>query len=233
MKLLNKYHGLFIAQPVGGAGNQTFELFRDGTRFSAGSNWNKISDPSLNNMFLSATYIDLAGLSVEDETVFFSGAAVQEAGYRTIVQGGSGDQIAIWDILTSIPVDFEALDPSWIYTGLGFPECILNFEHVLYQRKQVWALTSDLTTLAPQLIEETQSGSMLPTASDRIYSYRLIQLGMFSPTMGPPPSGAILVTVPSARHVIQAEAKKEPEYQYLMRLKKSYDLQNEPDVERT
>ena len=233
MKLLNKHHGLFVAAPVGGAGNATFELFRDGTTFSAGNDWEDISRPNINNLFLSATYIDLAGLAIEDETVFFEGATVQEAGLRTIVQGGAGDQITVWDILTSIPVDFTSLDDSFIYTMLGFPESKLNFEHVLYQRKQVYALTSDNDASTPGLLDDAQSGSLLPTASDRIYSYRLIQLTMFSPTPGPPAGGAILVTVPSARHLIQAEAKKEPDYQYLMRLKKSYDLQNEPDVERT
>jgi len=182
---------------------------------------------------LSSTYFDLAGLAVEDETLFLDAATVQEAGTKTMVQGGAGDQYIVWDILTSVPVEWSGFVDEWYYNGLGFPETKGNFEHVLYQRKQVWALTSDNDSLTPTLIDEAQSGSLLPTASDRIYSYRIVQLSVFSAAMGPPPTGLIYAVIPPVRHLIQANAKKEQDYQYLMRLKRSYDLQNEPDVDKT
>jgi hypothetical protein len=34
-----------------------------------------------------------------------------------------------------------------------------------------------------------------------------------------------------ARYLLRASAKEEAEFEYLMRLKRSYDLQNEPDVD--
>ena len=74
----------------------------------------------------------------------------------------------------------------------------------------------------PVLSEEHQSGSLSPTASDRIYSYRLLIVGAVGDTS---------VVLPPVRHLISAEAKEEPEYQHMMRLKRSYDLQNEPDVD--
>ena len=37
------------------------------------------------------------------------------------------------------------------------------------------------------------------------------------------------VAVTGARYMLRATAKEEPEYEYLMRLKRSYELQNEPD----
>ena len=232
MKVLHKSHQLLVLDPVA-LGGQDYKLFRDGTTFSAGPNWQDISTPNLQNLFLSSTYFDLAGLAVEDETLFIEAATVQSAGARTMVSGGAGDQYTVWDVMTSIPVDWTALDDTWYYNGLGFPATKLNFEHVLYQRKQTWALTSDNDALVPTLIDEDQSGSLMSTASDRIYSYRLVALAVFSGTPGPPPGGLLYVTIPPARHVIQATTKKEPDFEYLMRLKRSYDLQNEPDVDKS
>jgi len=39
------------------------------------------------------------------------------------------------------------------------------------------------------------------------------------------------LTVYPARHLLSSVAKEEPEFQYLMRLMKSYQLQQEPDVD--
>jgi len=39
------------------------------------------------------------------------------------------------------------------------------------------------------------------------------------------------ILTPSGRHVMQVDAIAEPEFQYLMRLKRSYDLQQTPDVD--
>ena len=68
-------------------------------------------------------------------------------------------------------------------------------------------------------IADNQLGSLEATASDRIYCYRVVLY-----------SGAVArFDVYPARYILRADAKEEPEYQYLMRLKRSYELQNQPD----
>ena len=71
------------------------------------------------------------------------------------------------------------------------------------------------------ILGDHQTGSLDATASDRIYCYRAVT---FLQTQNP-----CLIAIPSARYLLRAEAKEEPEYEYLMRLKRSYELQNEPD----
>ena len=68
-------------------------------------------------------------------------------------------------------------------------------------------------------ISDEQMGSLEPTASDRIYCYRIVSLTGTDGSYGVYP----------VRYLLRAEAKEEPEYEYLMRLKRSYELQNQPD----
>jgi hypothetical protein len=153
------------------------------------------------------------------------------------IAGEPEDSILVWDIMTSIPVDWENLDQNnwlqFLYCGLGFPMSFLNFEHVIYQRLTRYGPDLDNGgTIAIKTLDE-QSGSLQPTASDRIYCTRVLILDPQSPSPGPPVTGLSQVIVPPVRYVIYGEARAEAEYQYLMRLKKSYDLQNEPDVDKT
>ena len=76
------------------------------------------------------------------------------------------------------------------------------------------------------LLNEEQYGSMSPTASDRVYSYRVV---VAAGVIGGP--GATSMFVYPARHILRAEAKEEPDHQYIMRLLRSYELQQEPDVD--
>ena len=68
-------------------------------------------------------------------------------------------------------------------------------------------------------IFDEQLGSLEPTASDRVYCTRIVN---FSGVDGN------YFTYP-VRYILQANAKEEPEYQYVMRLKRSYELDNQYD----
>ena len=202
------------------------------------SGWEQATNGvSIFNTFFHTNYIDVAGLSVEEKTVFIEAAATQCGGFFEFVNGSAADSVLVWDIMTSIPVDWANADaPFWgafNYPGLGFPTTPLNFEHVLYQRLTRFGPDLDNgATIAIKTLDE-QSGSLQPTASDRIYCHRVVLLDPNSPEPGPPATGLSQVVIPPVRFVIQAEAREEKDYQYLMRLKKSFDLQNDPDVDKT
>ena len=186
------------------------------------------------NVYVHQNYFDLKGLAVEDKTLFIEAAAVQTAGFSSFLNGAAGDHYYAWDIMTAISIDWTTVDfNEFQYNGAGFPAGPLNFEHVLYQRLTRIGLDVDNSAFASIKTLDEQSGSLEATASDRIYCHRIIILVPESPSPGPPVSGLTEVILPPVRYVIQAEAREEKDYQYLMRLKKSYDLQNEPDVERT
>jgi hypothetical protein len=212
MKMLSKYHGIFLANRAGE--NWVIDPVTNG--------WNQGAAPNT-DIFWSSTYFDLKGLSDDMKTVFLDGATVQHAGLHGL-SGPAGANVVIHDIITSIPVDptDTLLLDALFQSGLGFPRGYLNFEHVLYGRVQRWANDLDVASGFPELREEFQYGSLQPTASDRLYSYRFMSVNVVGDTA---------VQIPPVRHLIQASPKEEPEYQHLMRLKRSYDLQQTSDVD--
>lgn len=211
MKTLTKPHGYFLGTKT--AGVWTLDALTDG--------WTQGIGPGYEDTFTSATYFDLAGMTIEEKTLFLEAATVQQAGFTSVGQT-AGDNVLVWDIMTSIPIDINknSVQDDIVQRGLGFPGSTLNFEHVLYQRMQRFSLDLDYGARFPVLAESHQSGSLMPTASDRIYSYRLLQFSFAA-------DGAAIL--PPVRHLIAVKPTEEQTYEYMMRLKRSYDLQQTPD----
>ena len=176
-----------------------------------------------NTTFGASKYIDLAGLSMDDKTVFPQAITCQVSG-PPFIGGAAGDAMAVLNLMTSIPVDLTQAywaNGLWLNDGPGFPLSQSNFEHVLYARHETFSLDVDYAQVYPIKIYSNQYGSMSPTASDRIYCYQIFIID----------NTATTATLPATRHLVVADTKAEPEFEYLMRLKRSYDLQNEPDVD--
>lgn len=208
MKALSKEHSYAVF--IYDQGTQTITV-------NEGGNWEQINQGT-NNYLVSQTYFDMAGMTLEDKTLFIEAAAVQE-GSNFEITGPTGAKLWVYDLITSIPFDVS----EWNYRmGLGFTQTLsgaLNFEHVLYGRFRLFANDVDFAGTTPVLVTSDTFGSGQPTNSDRLYTYRiLVPFGTVT--------GAI---VPPARHLILANAKEEPEYSQLMRMKRSYELQQSYD----
>lgn len=215
MKVLAKYHS---ALDITQAAPNNYDLTAV-SQVGSNSQWERISG----QVFVSETFFDLAGLAMDDKTIFPSGITCQRGNSPLLEAAAPGDNFIMLDVLTSIPIDVANDVLDWFNVGAGFPGSTLNFEHVLYMRGQRWTVDVDTNSQFPLKADEWQSGSMSPTASDRVYSYRVVLVNTGN-------SSARIIT-PSGRHVMQVETKEEPTYEYLMRLKRSYDLQQSPDVD--
>lgn len=171
-------------------------------------------------IFVSETYFDLAGMTIEDETLFFEGAAVQEIS-NVIAPGTAGDNCNIVDLMTTKPLsDFDITNYN-VFANINGP-VNLTFDQVIYGRIRFQNIDIDNAAGAVMVtVTDNQTGSLEPTASDRIYCYRIIAFGAGS-------SDGTYFSL-GARYLLRATAKEEPEYEYLMRLKRSYELQNQPD----
>lgn len=218
MKMLAKYHSALDLTQMG---PNDYDITPVG-QLGSNMNWTKISG----QIFCSETYFDLAGLAMDDKTIFPTGITSQRGSLTRQLGSAAGDNYVVLDVITSIPVnvEFGSIEiNNWFNMGPGFPGTTLNFEHVLYMRGQRWTTDLDTNNTFPMKADEWQCGSMSPTASDRLYSYRVVLVSLNS-------TAARIVTA-SARHVMEVNVSEEPTYQYLMRLKRSYDLQIEPDVD--
>jgi hypothetical protein len=184
----------------------------------SGSNWRKLSP--LN--FVSDTFFDLAGMAQREKTLFFEGAAVQEFINPSHTLGGAGDSIIVYDLMTSMSLtDAEILQ----YIALGnfvSSSAGLTYHETIYGRVRQYVVDLDTAAWGSYvLVSDNQIGSMESTASDRIYCYRIVTIGA--------PTAATGLVVNSARYLLRSEAKEEPEFQYLMRLRRSYELQQSYD----
>lgn len=171
--------------------------------------------------FVSENYYDLAGMSMEEKTLFFEGATVQELQNPSHVGGAAGDLLQIIDIMSSMPLTDIQLNSFAIY-GNVTPNSIPTFTSTIYARNRIYLVDLDFAASGFfNLLCSNQLGSLQPTASDRIYCYRYVLCGINN--------AGTSFTVTPARYILAANAKEEPTYEYLMRLKRSYELQNEPD----
>ena len=210
MKTLVKEHGLFQVNIVGGAATQTD--FSQGYRLVTGTT----------GFFVSENYFDLAGMTLEEKTLFFEGATVQNMSNPSYSSGAAGESCQIIDIMTSVPMSDEVLAVYFTqgnFAGTGSS----TFDQTVYARNTFHVIDVDFAAAGYfNTLFSNQIGSLMPTASDRVYTYRLIGI---NPNQATP---AIISAWP-CRYILRADAREEAEYQYLMRLKRSYDLQNEPD----
>ena len=216
MKVMQKEHG-YIVIDLGAVLNQY-------SISDSISNWTQPYPPG--GGFISQTYFDLAGLSQREKTLFFKGATVQQLGNPTMTSGAAGDSCQIYDIMTSSPLtpaELTVFSQAGNFAGLtGGATSGLTFDQTIYARRREYVVSVDLAAWgALQLVSDDQLGSMNPTASDRVYSYRMVIAAL----AGTNKTLAVL----GSRQILSAEAKEEPEFEYLMRLKRSYELQQSHD----
>jgi len=183
------------------------------------------------------SFIDLRGLSQDDKTIFFSNVMIQTpllptVGARGISNAGegydetsapAGATLIITDLMTSIPISIEDAFAQGHSAGYaGYPEySTLNFEHVIYNRTQLYSVDLDFGGQVMQLTGSNQTGSGQATASDRLYCYRFVS---WTNNMR-----NVFIAIPAARFLCAVEAKEEAMVSHLYRLKRSYDLQQSFD----
>ena len=213
MKTLAKEHGI-------GLFNQTSPTRWELAPANSTGYWELVGT----GIFVSSTYFDLAGMSMEEKTLFFEAAGTQSA----LPPAGSaaavaGDALVIADLMTTSPLTpFEA---AQVGVFGNFPPAPLSFQETVYGRIDSWVVHIDTGTWGSYtLTNSEQIGSMMPTASDRVYSYRIVNMAAVAPT-------ETTITLSAARHILRAIAKEEPDHEYMMRLLRSYQLQQEPDVD--
>ena len=210
--------------------HQYLQLVRSGSdwtvQFTKGS-WRKIGAES----FVSENYFDLAGMTMEDKTLFFEAAGVQTVLAPLANNVGTGDSAIIMDIMCTRQITDAQLIATLLYgnmagnQGVSGSQGPLSFEETVYARTQMFVRHVDTAAWGYlTLTDENFFGSMEPTASDRIYSYRLVFLSAL--TGG---TNTTEVTIAPARHLLKSTAREESDHKYMMRLMRSYQLQQSYD----
>lgn len=187
---------------------------------SGSQGWRKLAGET----FVSEAILDLGGLAIEDKTIMFDGITVQQGGVNNRILGGSaGDSFIVLDFVSAIPLNVDTHYEALILYGAGFPNGgDGDFQSIQFQRLDRYTVDLDTQAAFAYRATSDSSSSMQPTASDRLYCYRLVQVVDSSGTT----TG---FNVANARLVFAVSTKEEATYEYIMRLKRSYELQQGRD----
>jgi len=187
---------------------------------SEGPGWRQLA-PGFGG-FVASTYFDLAGMSQREKTLFFEGAAVQEGLPPSSTAATAGNGLVVSDIMSTSPLSDQQASGFALHANFADGSTQLSFEQTVYARVRVFNMNVD--TLAGgyyDVLSDNQLGSLEPTASDRIYCYRCVSFGQNNANG--------IHSLYGARYLLQTMAKEEAEFQYLMRLQRSYVLQQSHD----
>jgi hypothetical protein len=171
-------------------------------------------------------YIDLAGMSQREKTMFIEGLRIDLQYAPTATEAVPGDSITFSILVSDVPATRTS------FVGPGFAGSDMSGQNCALALTQTWMFTQDTNTwgTSPTLWSQSSNGLMTSTASDRLY----VSVYAYATTVkiGPGQTSTIdNIVIPGLRLIVDVDAKEEADYQYLMRLRRSYELQQSPDVD--
>ena len=177
-----------------------------------------------NNTFYQATEIDITGLTVQELTFFPTSGSVQ----RGPVSLGLGLGIINEQILVTVtPLPSGRFPPNpgqMLFSPTGFDlEDEMEFQNIIWGRAWTWNVNTSLPGNFGVPINIADLGSGSPTNGDTLYIYRFISVAGYTHGAG------YNAEVGPARVIITGQLREEPEYQQIMRLRRSYELQQTYD----
>lgn len=188
--------------------------------------------------FKYETTIDLGGYTRQDDkTVFFRRSFEQLGGAEAIfwnLYDPKSDSVGSNTIISSVPMtDAQLLasfgvQPGFIPYSSSTDFGNFNREHIIHGRFEVAYANSivgassfsALGNATLMNVVDNYYSSLEPTAADTLYCYRVIRL--------PSATGSIQqVAMPAKRVILDAYVEEESDNEYMMRLKRSYELANQ------
>lgn len=209
---------------VKGLGQVAFAIAGGTIEATSSTSLKELSRGPTFSTYVQKSYFDLAGLTQQEKTLFFETVSVQQAYNPSIGGGHTGD--GLWEqiVLTTSPIAEDNLSLEFAL-GAGLPGSTIDWSQLVYYRSRTFTQTTDMAGFAfLPTNSQNNMGSAFPTASDRVYIYRFMQASCLAPT-----AQFNSILLPGCQIVLGATAKEEPDFQYLYRLMRSYELQNEPD----
>ena len=158
-------------------------------------------------------YFDLSGYENQDETMFPQSVNIQQ------IQSvkGTGTHFYRIDLVTKDPITFDDIN-NYLTTSIPAPPGSLasntTLEQVLMGRLQLWEELSTINGLS--LTQETGWGVGDATAGSKLYITTAFLIDQ---------SADNAFNIPEGAYVIPALIDKEDDLEYVMRLKRSYELQ--------
>jgi len=213
--------------PTSGTWNAVSQAWTPGTLPVQG-NWHLESKSGLEGLpgplvpyLWSMNTIDLGGLELAKETFFPVGSTIQDPG----IYGNTSETtpaMAVIDMITDKLIDpSEVIDFAYLYSNNGSMYGMLgnadDESTIVMGSYRFMTGNSNLTYAAMMRTEvSTSFSSGEPTPAAKLYCYRIIQPWVDGDTT--------TISIPAARFYLTGVRDKEDDLVYMMRLKRSYEL---------
>jgi len=181
------------------------------------------------SVLMHETQIDLSGYTRDALTFFPTGVGLQDPGIYTfnavIDPSLPFKALTVLDIVSSIPMDAASVAAAMLpanNSGPGMLGSIYDFTSILFGSFRFF--TPNTQILYPnymQLERSQRFDSGDPTASEKLYCYRIVQ------TIQQDLIDNNYVQIPAARQIVAGVIAEETELVYMQRLKRSYELANQ------
>lgn len=235
---------------------QPLYLIKDGNttnwKFTTGFNTDYRPVSGTNNRYwVSENKIDLSGYAMEDLTSYFTDSFEQRGSTTSVAwelpSGGGTESLNSFTssfieyvILTSVPFSDDNM-LAFNLTAPGFSpvtSAIVNFgnfdrTHIIHGTQRLWSVDSTFSSSFSSdggayciPLQQMNFSSLEPTAADAIYCYRIIMCpnAVESADRG---VGLAQIGIPPMRVLLGSVVDEEPTLEYMMRLKRSYELANQ------
>jgi len=178
--------------------------------------------------------IDLSGYAMERKTFYPYSSFEQRGGLTSGKFDATLTQqpyVIDMTIISSVPLSLEDLSASIVQApGFNFFSGSLvgtgrfNREQIIHGELKWYTVDSTLSVPGGantlKLIERQVFSSLEPTAADKLYSYRILGVGTAE-------DEGDVASWPATRVLIPGNISSEPKLEYMMRLKRSYELANQ------
>lgn len=175
------------------------------------------------DLYVSEQTIDIAGLTKAELTFYPLSGDVQRA---ALSMGLTEGFCVEWILVSAYPMDFRSSAVNTLNMWNHLPgqlEGTTEFQNIMWGRGWVWTRNTTLVQNFGVQVHTSLLGSGEPTNGDNLYVYRVIRL------IGPTAGG--FVEIPAARLLISGQVRQEAEYAQVMRMRRSYELAQETDVD--
>ena len=179
------------------------------------------------NVYLYEDTIDLSGYALQRKSFYPYSSFEQRSGavigsFSNTTARNVVDNI----IVSSVPLDLTGVNPNllaaslpgFILQGAAFKlnkDVLMHQHQIIYSHDSTTAGTSGSSIY--RVVSSQSASSLEPTAADKLYCYRLITMSGEDGT----------VSMPAVRVMLPGTISTEPKLEYMMRLKRSYELANQ------
>tara|TARA_Y100000004_G_C8945920_1_gene426310 strand:+ start:1672 stop:2361 length:690 start_codon:yes stop_codon:yes gene_type:complete len=185
------------------------------------------------SIYVAQQDIDLSGYAMQKKTFYPYTSFEQRAGANSAITSATPTEqpyIAEITMISSVPLDDTALLTAVTFTpgfaagsGTGIAS---RFDRSVIVHGERKVFTTDSTMTVPgdnnvlRLIDSQTFSSLEPTAADKLYGYRILIIAARLSELN-------LAFIPASRVLIPGTLSEEPKLEYMMRLKRSYELANQ------